>query len=254
MPWISSVFSNPFVTPSTILETSERVRPWSARSSPRSVGRFTSSSPSDCSTEMRVGTLWVSSPSGPLTMTRPGESDTLTPAGTGMGSLPIRLMRLPDEAHHFAADAQLLRRPARDEPARRGDDRRAHAAEDARQALLLGIDTAARLRDPLQVGDDPLAVPTELELDGQSIEGLAALDAVIPDVALLLQEARDLDLHARRRHRDRLLERLVGVPDARQHVGDGVGQHGYQLAFVMPGIAPSCASSRRQIRHRPNRR
>ena len=52
-PWISSRFSNPFVTPSTMLATSERVRPCNALSSPRSVGRVTTSSPSACSMAMR---------------------------------------------------------------------------------------------------------------------------------------------------------------------------------------------------------
>ena len=51
-----------------------------------------------------------------------------------------------------------------------------------------------------------------------------------------------------------LVQRLVGVADAGEHVCDRIGQHrsSYQLDFVMPGIAPWCASSRRQIRQRPN--
>src|ERR687896_304291 len=116
-----------------MLATRERVRPCSARSSPRSVGRETTSVPSSFSIFMRTGTCCVSSPSGPLTVTRPGSTATLTPSGISMGLLPIRLMALPDETHHFAADALFLGRLARDEAARRGQDRGAHAAEDARQ-------------------------------------------------------------------------------------------------------------------------
>src|SRR3712207_6858376 len=41
---------------------------------------FTRSSPSPCSTAIRCGTVCESSPSGPFTITRPGESETLTPA------------------------------------------------------------------------------------------------------------------------------------------------------------------------------
>ena len=31
-----------------------------------------------------------------------------------------------------------------------------------------------------------------------------------------------------------------------------VGRSSHQLDFVRPGISPACASSRRQMRHRPN--
>src|SRR5947209_2039053 len=82
------------------------------------------------------------------------------PAVSSIGFLPIRLIqRLPDETDDLAADAPLLGGALRDESGRRGQDRRAHPAEDARQAVLAGVDAAARLGDPLQVGDDPLAAP-----------------------------------------------------------------------------------------------
>jgi hypothetical protein len=52
-----------------------------------------------------------------------------------------------------------------------------------------------------------------------------------------------------------LVLRVGGVAQAREEVGDRVGhRHGYQLDFVMPGMYPLCASSRRQMRHRPNLR
>jgi hypothetical protein len=38
-----------------------------ARSSPRSVGRLTTSVPSSCSTCILAGTVWLSSPNGPFT-------------------------------------------------------------------------------------------------------------------------------------------------------------------------------------------
>src|SRR4029453_17137120 len=117
---------------------SVRVRPCSARSSPRSVGRVTVIVPSDCSTFIRVGTCWESSPRGPLTITRPGEIETFTPVGNSMGCLPIRLIAvsLPDEAQDFAADSFLFCRAGRDKAVRRGHDRHTHPAEDARQAIL----------------------------------------------------------------------------------------------------------------------
>src|SRR4051794_1207722 len=237
--------------------TSVRVRPCSARSSPRSVGRFTVTTPSACSIFIRAGTCCCSVPSGPATATRAGSIVTVTPSGTWMGALPILLIPLPDEGHHFAADAALLRGAARDETGRGREDRDAHPAEHARKTVFPGVDPAARLRHALQAGDDPLAVAAELEVDDQGIEGFALLHVVVADVALLLEEAGDLDLHPRARHGCLLVQRLVGVADAGEHVCDRIGQHcfvSYQLDFVMPGIAPWCASSRRQIRQRPNLR
>src|SRR5439155_5281544 len=105
----------------------------------------------------------------------------------------------------------------RDEPARRREDRRAHSAEHARQAILARVHPATGLRDPSEPADHALAVAPELELDDQGIEALPLLNAVIPDVALLLQQAGDLLLEARGGHLDGLVHRLVGVADAGEH-------------------------------------
>src|ERR1700751_1011594 len=126
-----------------MLATSVRVRPCSARSSPRSVGRFTVTTPSSCSIFIRAGTCCCSVPSGPATETRAGSIVTVTPSGIEMGALPILLIRLPDEAHHFAADATLLRGAAGDEAGGGRENRDAHPAEHAREAVLPGVDPAA---------------------------------------------------------------------------------------------------------------
>src|ERR1041385_5777559 len=153
--------------------TSVRVRPWSARSSPRSVGRVTVTTPSLISIFIRAGTCCCSVPSGPATATRAGSIVTVTPSGIEMGAWPILLIRLPDEGHDLAADAALLRGAARDETGRCREDRDAHPAEHARKTVLPGVDPAARLRPALQAGDDPLAIAAELEVDDQGIEALA---------------------------------------------------------------------------------
>jgi hypothetical protein len=44
------------------------------------------------------------------------------------------------------------------------------------------------------------------------------------------------------------------VADAGQEVGDRIGLHRYQLDLVSPGIMPSWAISRRQMRQSPNLR
>src|SRR5436190_7008562 len=225
-PCSSRRFSKPFVTPSTMFAISVRVRPCKARSSPRSVGRVTVIEPSSCSILIRWGTCCCKVPSGPLTITRPGSIATVTPAGTSIGLLPIRLMSWsPDEADDFAADSLLLRRAARDQPARSRQDRHAHSAEHARQSVLLRVDTAAGLGHPLQIGDDPLAAPAVLQVDHEGIEALAVPNVIVRDVALLLEDARDLALHARVGHLGALVQCLVGIPNPRQHVRDRVRQH-----------------------------
>src|SRR4051794_705400 len=142
-----------------------------------------------------------------------------------MGALPILLMRSPDEANDLAADPALLRGSAGYETRRCGQDCDAHAAQHARETILPRVDPAARLRHALQARDDPLAVSAELEIDDQGIEGFALLDVIVTDVALLLQEAGELHLHLRARHHCLVVERLVGVPDAGEHVCDRIGQH-----------------------------
>src|SRR5688500_6221175 len=115
---------------------SVRVSPCSARSGPRSVGRLTRISPSACSIFIRCGTDCESSPSGPFTCTRPGESATETVDGSSMGCLPIRLIALPDEGDDLAADAALRGLAARDEAGRGGQDGHAETTEDAGQPVL----------------------------------------------------------------------------------------------------------------------
>src|SRR5579872_2072111 len=134
---------------------SVRVSPCSARSSPRSVGRVTVTTPSSWEIRMRCGTCWRSSPFGPETVTRPGSTETITPAGTSIGRFPILLKcsspetRLPHVAQDFAADALGLGGAARDDAAGGGHDRDAHAAEHALAASLAGVHAATGLRDAL---------------------------------------------------------------------------------------------------------
>src|SRR5437660_12178987 len=133
-----------------------------------------------------------------------------------MGALPILLIPLPDEGHHFAADAALLRGAARDETGRGREYRHAHTAEHARKAILPGVDPAARLRHALQARDDPLAVAAELEVDDQGIEALPLLHVVVADVTLLLEELGNVHLHPPARHGLVLVHGLAGVADAGQ--------------------------------------
>src|SRR3954468_4940760 len=120
-----------------MLAISERVRPCSARCSPRSVGRVTMSSESCCSTAMSRGLRSSRLPRGPLTRTTSGSIVTVTPVGTGMGCFPIRLIEgSPDVRHDFAADALAPRLVAGHHALGRGKDRRGHAALDLGDLLV----------------------------------------------------------------------------------------------------------------------
>src|SRR4026207_242311 len=104
--------------------------------------------PSPCSTVMRAGTCCVSSPSGPFTITRPGEIDTDTPAGSTRRWLPTLLIahpangahpRPPAGPHPLAADALLLGAAGGDQAVGRGQDCSAHTTEHTRQPVFSSV-------------------------------------------------------------------------------------------------------------------
>src|SRR3954468_22835956 len=155
-----------------------------------------------------------------------------------MGLLPMRLMAFacsssPDEADHSPADALALGGAARDDAAGGRKDGDPHPAEHARQTVLARVDPAAWLRDALEVGDDALAAAAVLEGDDEDAVGqvLAPLDVEVADVALLLEDAGELLLQLRGRHLGVVVQRLVGVADPREHVGDWVREH----LVLLPG-------------------
>src|SRR5262249_25376136 len=112
---------------------------------------------------------------------------------------PLAILRqakrqLPDVADDFAADALCLGGAARDDAAGRGHDRDPHAAEDPLAPVLAGIDAAARLRDTAETAQDALAAAAVFQLDDERRMRAVFRDVVVADVALLLEDARDLDL------------------------------------------------------------
>src|SRR6478672_13140241 len=212
--------------------TSERVSPWRARCSARSVGRLTRSCPSSCLTSMSRGTRSVSSPRGPFTRTSSGSIEIATPSGRGMGFLPIRDMALPDVGDDLAADARVAGLVAGHHAVRGGHDRGPHAAEDLRDLAVADVAALAGPRDALQAGDGRAAVGLGvLERDpdeAAGVVGIRRLELVGVDVALLAQDPGHLDLELARRDLDRLVRRLDGVAHAGEEVGDGVC-HGHTV-------------------------
>src|SRR5581483_365179 len=132
---------------------------------------------------------------------------------------------LPDVAEDFAADALGLGGAARDDAARGGHDRDAHAAEHALAARLAGVDPPARLGHALETAEHTLTAAPVLQLDDERRVRAGFRHVVVADVALLLEDAGNLDLELGGRHLGAVLQRLVGVADAREHVGDGIGEH-----------------------------
>src|SRR6478735_6304945 len=116
-----------------MLAISVRERPCSERLVRSSSGRVTATVPSSAR-PTAIGSLTVCDrvPFGPLTVTVWPSMATSTPAGTGIGSLPIRDMSssfpLPDVGEDFSAYALLLGLTVGEQTGRRRDDRDAEPA------------------------------------------------------------------------------------------------------------------------------
>src|SRR5918994_6048652 len=222
---MSSCLRKPSVTPMTMLFTRLRVRPWRARLSRSSSGRATSSCPSTCCTLIVAGTMRVSSPLGPLTLTMRPSIVTSTPEGIAMGACPIRDIsaspRSPDEAQDFAADLALARLTVGHQPLRGGQDGHTEAAEDAGHAGGVAVDPQAGRGDPLDARDRAITVGRVLHADREDLADAlrGRRDLVRHDVALLLEDLGERDLLLGRRHLDLVVHRRVGVADTGQHVG-----------------------------------
>src|SRR6185295_1493967 len=85
--------------------SSERERPWSARTFFSSFARTTFTVPSATSNDISEGKSRTSSPFGPLTRTVEPCTCSSTPFAIGIGSLPMRDIALPHVTDDFAADA-----------------------------------------------------------------------------------------------------------------------------------------------------
>src|SRR5581483_5362962 len=215
--------------PTTMLFTSERVRPCWARFSRSSSGRSTTSVVSSWRTVITPGMSRSSVPFGPATLMRRSSIDTVTPLGTAIGARPMRDMTspLPDVTEDLAADAGPPRFAVGQQPAAGGQDGDTETAEHTRHLVGLRVDAQTRLAHAAQAGDRALPLGRVLHVDGE--DAARATDVVGHreplDVALLLEDGGECFLLLRRRHAHLVVHRHVGVPDAGQHVRDRVGHH-----------------------------
>src|SRR5512143_2918634 len=254
---------NPSVTPLIAFWARARASPWNARCWRSSFARWHDSSCPLSANLIPGGTGVLSWPLGPCTSTEPSETDTFTPGGTTMTLRPTRdiVGSLPDVAEDLAPHPGLRGLAAGHDAPGGGEDVDAEAAVDAGDLALAALDPAAGAAHPLQVGDDPLPAGAVLQEDPDRPLPAVVDEPVVGDVPLVLEDARDLGLEPRRRHVDLGQPRPHPVPDAGDHVRDGIRHvHRtylsglYQLALITPGISPAKASFRKQIRHISNLR
>src|SRR5690606_1792098 len=229
-PTSSSLRSKPWETPWTMLATTERMVPviatWDG-----SAGD-SSALPSSIRISTPAGLATDSEPFGPLTLTDSASAFSSTPLGRGMGFLAMRDMRvtpLGHEAQDLAADALLARLRIGHDALGGGDDGDAQATEDLGQRVLAAVLAQARARHALELLDHRAACVV-LERDLELGLGAVRDHAQAGDVALVLEDVGDRDLGLGGRHLHRRLADRGRIPDADQHVGDGISHaHGSSL-------------------------
>src|SRR4051812_21925340 len=133
-----------------MLLTRVRVSPWSCLWVLVSLGRVTTSTSPSWLTLISGWRSRDSVPFGPVTVTWRPSMATSTPAGTWIGSRPIRDIGLPDVRQDFAAELGLAGLGAGHDALTRADDDDPEAAEDARDVRLSRVDPQAGLADSLE--------------------------------------------------------------------------------------------------------
>src|ERR1700761_8472833 len=131
----------------------------------------------------------------------PGAIVTETASGTATGFLPIRLIssspRLPDVGDYLAADALLARFVAGHHAGRGADDRGPRPTLDPRHVFVVHVAAAPGPGDPFDPQDDRPTVLGVLEGHLDRLAHRSGLLVEVGDVALLLEDARELHLLGR---------------------------------------------------------
>src|SRR5260370_9879766 len=262
---MSSSLLKPSVTPLIAFWARARAMPWKARCWRSSFLRWQERWPPSRVSVMPGGTGVLSLPFGPCISSAVSPMATFTTEGTGMTLRPTRDIvpsSLPDVAEDLAPHALARGRAAGHDPARRGENVDAEAAVHAGDLVLAAVDPAARAALPLQVRDHPLHPRPVLEEDADHalLPVGFSKSLEVRDVALVLEDAGDLDLQIGGGHVDLGQPRPDPVPDPGGHVRDGIGHvhrelplaSAYQLAWMPPGMSPQTASLRKQMRHISN--
>src|SRR5438552_17133818 len=181
-------------------------------------------------------------PFGPCTSIFPLCRPIFTPAGNGIGFCPMRDIfsiflnqkyRLPNLAKNLAAHFGLARRSAAHQPFRRGHDADAQPAHHWANIGRSEIRARARTRNALQSGDYAAPVRRVLQEDTQHLARLVLVHQLVGrDVALFLQDARNLGLELRDWNIDALVLGGRRVAEARQKIGYWVRLHSSPTSWL----------------------
>src|SRR5690348_5468351 len=216
-----------------------RVEPASVRAWPGSA-YLTSRRFSACTTLTPAPSAILREPFAPFSVTALPAIVAVTPCGRSTGALAILDMvvsPLRHDAEHFAALADRARLLVGHDALRCGDDHRPHAAKNLRQLVLAAIDAQPRTADTLQAVDDRAALEV-LEADGQSRLAALLIEAVVGDVAFVLQHLDDGRLQLRGGEANLGLARGLAVADSCQEVGDRIG-HAHRASLTSsPSTGP----------------
>src|SRR5919201_5803881 len=126
---------------------------------------------------------------------------------------------------HLAADVLAAGALARHQAARGRDDVDAVAAQDARDLGRAHVDAPSGRGDAREVRDRAGAARVVAQEDADRPLRPLALRDVVVDVALLLEDAGDLQLQLRRRDVHARVLRGDRVAHPRQHVGNRVSHY-----------------------------
>src|SRR5712691_2917086 len=147
-----------------------------------------------------------------------------TPLGRVTGYFAIRDMAdfLGDDAEHFAANTGGARLAIGHDALGGGDDGDAESVHDARQLVAPLVHAQSRGGHALDFLDHGL-VRVVLQADLELRLAFLLADGEAVDVSLVLQHLGDRNLDLGRRNADHGLSDHLGVADAGQHVGNGIG-------------------------------
>ncbi len=106
------------------------------------------------------------------------------------------------------------------------------------QVGRLGVHAQARLGHALDAGERTLAVRAVLELDDEVLADDGVLHLPARDVALRLEDLRDVRLQLRERDQHGVVVSRVRVTQPREQVCDGVGHGHGACALPRRGIPP----------------
>src|SRR5690242_9423137 len=215
-----------------MLATSERVRPWSALWRASSLGRPTVIVVPSIEMAMSGWKVRCSSPLGPFAETVDPFTETVMPAGTVTGFLPIRdiVAPLPDEGDELATELGRPRVAVGHQALGGRDDRHAEAVLDPRDLPRLHVAPETGLRDALELTDHRQLVVI-LQVQPEDANATVVQDLVLLDVVVVLEEPGHFGLQLAHRHVDAPVVRLAGVPDARQHVCHRIG-HAHECVIL----------------------